>query len=109
MSKRTPKRSDRTERRERARAVSRLESDRERLFNLEPGGSSDRPIAAASAAVIEIQASGARCPRCGASQELLEHAASVRDGVRLREARLRCRQCGSRRSLWFRIASPSLN
>jgi hypothetical protein len=29
--------------------------------------------------------------------------AVTRFGIRLREARLRCRQCGTTRSLWFRI------
>jgi hypothetical protein len=29
--------------------------------------------------------------------------------VRLRETKLRCRQCGSQRSLWFKIVGPSLN
>jgi len=33
----------------------------------------------------------------------------VRAGVRLRETKLRCRQCGSKRSLWFKIVGPSLN
>jgi len=109
MAKRAPKRSDRTLRREQARAVSQLQRDRERLFSLEPGGRVERPLEAASAAVIEAHASRIPCPLCGASQEILEHTALVHSGVRLRETKLRCRQCGSQRSLWFKIVPPSLN
>ncbi len=74
-----------------------------------PGGSPERPLDAASAAVIESHALSVRCPRCGANHELIEHSAHVRQGVRLRETKLRCRQCGSERSLWFKIVGPSLN
>jgi len=109
MAKRAPKRSDRTVRRERERAQTRLEADRERLFALSPGGSPERPLDAASAAVIESHALSVPCPRCGANHELIEHSAHVLRGVRLRETLLRCRQCGSQRSLWFKIVGPSLN
>ncbi len=109
MAKRPPKRGERTLRREQERAKAKLQSDRERLFLLEQGGSPERPLEAQSAAVIETQAMSVRCPRCGESQEVEEHTALVHNGVRLREAKLRCRQCGSRRSLWFRIVGPSLN
>jgi len=109
MAKRVPKRSDRTVRREQERAQSRLKEDRERLFALEPGGSPERPLAAASAAVIESHALSVPCPQCGAVHELVEHLAHVRASVRLRETKLRCRQCGSKRSLWFKIVGPSLN
>ena len=109
MAKRPPKRSDRTDRRERERALVRLRSDRERLFGLEPGGNPGRPIETASAAVIDTHATSVPCPRCGASLELVEHAASVHQGVRLREAKLRCRQCGSQRSLWFKIVVSAPN
>ena len=109
MAKRAPKRSDRTVRREQERAQNRLKEDRERLFALEPGGNPERPLAAASAAVIESHALSVPCPQCAANHELLEHSAHVRSGVRLRETKLRCRQCGSQRSLWFKIVGPSLN
>jgi len=109
MAKRPPKRSDRTIRREQERALIRLQNDRERLFALEPGGNPGRPIETASAAVVDAHATSVPCPRCGGVQELVEHAASIQEGVRLREARLRCRQCGSERSLWFKIVGPSLN
>ncbi len=109
MAKRVPKRSDRTVRREQERAESRLKEDRERLFVLSPGGTPERPLEAASAAVIESHALSIPCPRCGANHELVEHSAHVRNGVRVRETKLRCRQCGSDRSLWFKIVGPSLN
>lgn len=109
MAKRPPKRSERTVRRERERSEARLRSDRERLFLLEPGGNAERPLSVQSPAVIEGHATGVPCPLCGGNQEVMEHAARVHNGVRLREAQLRCRQCGSTRSLWFRIVGPGLN
>lgn len=112
MAKRPPKRSERserTERREQARALTRLQSDRERLFALEPGGAPERPIDASSAAVIEAHATSVPCPLCGSSQEVVEHTALVHHGIRLREVKLRCRQCGSKRSLWFKIVGGRLN
>ncbi len=109
MAKRPPKRSDRSVRREQARVRAKLEADREKLFQLEAGGSKERPLDASSAAVIEAHATSVPCPRCGGQQEVLEHTALTHKGVRLREAKLRCRQCGSERSLFFRIVGPSLN
>jgi len=109
MAKRAPKRSDRTLRREQERVKERLKEDRERLFALEAGGSPERPLDAPSAAVIESHALSVPCPLCGANHELVEHSAHVKNGVRLRETKLRCRQCGSTRSLWFKIVGPSLN
>lgn len=76
---------------------------RERLFALELGGSPERPLSVTSPAVIESHAESVSCPRCQGKQDVLEHVAVTKGGVRLREARLRCRQCGTPRSLWFRI------
>jgi hypothetical protein len=109
MAKRPPKRSERTVRREQQRAQARLQADRERLFTLEPGGQPERPLDATSAAVIEAHATSVPCPLCGSTQEVTEHTALIHHGVRLRETKLRCRQCGSTRSLWFRIVGASLN
>jgi hypothetical protein len=109
MAKRPPKRGERTVRREQERTRAKLQEDRERLFVLEPGGRPERPLEAHSAAVIETQATSVPCPRCGGSQEVIEHTALVHNGIRLREAKLRCRQCGTKRSLWFRIIGASLN
>ncbi|MEP7053243.1 MAG: hypothetical protein ABJB12_22970 [Pseudomonadota bacterium] len=109
MAKRPPKRSERTLRRAHERAEERLVADRERLFTLEPGGQPERPLDATSAAVIEAQAASVPCPRCRGAQEVTEHSALVHHGLRLRETKLRCRQCGTRRSLWFRIVGVNLN
>jgi hypothetical protein len=101
-----PKRA-RTLRRESARKADALSQSRERLFALTPGGSPDKPIDVDSAAVVEIRARSVPCPRCGGEHSVDEHAAVSAHGERLRETRLRCRKCGSRRSLWFRL--PVLN
>ncbi len=109
MPKRPPKRSARSVRREQERTAAKLAADREKLFQLEAGGSKERPLDASSAAVIEAHAASVPCPRCGGHQEVIEHTALTHKGVRLREAKLRCKQCGSERSLWFRIVGPSIN
>jgi hypothetical protein len=93
----------RTQRREAERALSKLQAAREQLFRVEPGGSPQQPLEVPSPALVEAHARSVSCPRCDGTHELLEHAAITRGGARLREARLRCRQCGSLRSVWFRI------
>lgn len=100
---RKPKRA-RTVRREAEREALSGARDRERLFALELGGSPARPIEVSAASVVELRASAAACPRCGGPHRIDEHAAVTTDRGRLREARLVCRACGSRRSLWFRLA-----
>ena len=101
-----PKRA-RTVRREAERAAVELARSRERLFVLEKGGAPERPIDVDAVTVIEPRAAAVACPRCNAEQRVEEHAAVVVNGTRLREVRLQCRACGSRRSLWFRL--PVLN
>jgi hypothetical protein len=99
----------RTKLRETARTVDKLRIARERLFGLEVGGSPERPLSIASAAVVEIQAESVPCPRCEGKHEVSEHVAVTVQGIRLREARLRCRRCGTTRSLWFRISDVGPN
>jgi hypothetical protein len=99
----------RAKRRETERAGEKLKAARERLFQLEPGGSPERPLSVASAAVVEAHAESVPCPYCQGKHELVEHVAVTVSRVRLREARLRCRQCGTRRSLWFRIDAVGPN
>ena len=106
MSK-SPRR--RTQRREDERNVEKLQRARERLFELEAGGSSDRPVLVVSAAVVEAHAESVPCPRCEGKHEMVEHIAVTVRGARLREVRLRCRQCGTPRSLWFRISGVGPN
>ena len=97
-----PKR-ERTARREAARKISSLARDRERLFLREPGGTPERPVDVDSPSVVELRARSVPCPRCDGEQIVDEHAAVNLNGERLREARLRCRNCASRRSMWFRL------
>jgi hypothetical protein len=99
----------RAKRRETERDLTKLQAARERLFELTTGGAPERPLAVSSAAVIEAQAESAPCPRCEGKQDVTEHVAVTVGGVRLREARLRCRQCGTSRSLWFRISDVGPN
>jgi transposase-like protein len=100
----------RTARRALERAEEKLAQERVRLFTWEPGGTSERPLDVPSASVVEAHASSVKCPRCGGLHEVVEHAAIVTPGAqRLREARLRCRTCGTRRSLFFRIVSDAPN
>lgn len=99
----------RSKRREGERNLEKLQSARERLFGLEAGGAPERPLLVASAAIVETHAEGVPCPRCEGKHEVVEHLAVTVRQVRLREARLRCRQCGTNRSLWFRIQGVALN
>jgi ribosomal protein S27AE len=103
------KRRPRTVRRELTRAQQRLAVQREKLFALEGGGSAERPLEVSSSSVVEVHARRTLCPRCDASHEIEEHAATTISGVRLRQVRLRCRQCGTRRSLWFRLTTTELS
>lgn len=100
MAKKTRPRG---QRRETERAQSKLSQARQRLFELELGGSAERPLPVVSAAVIEAHAEAVPCPACEGKHDVVEHVAVTRAGIRLREVRLRCRQCGTNRSLWFRI------
>jgi hypothetical protein len=79
------------------------------LFELELGGAPERPLTIPSAAVVEAHASALACPRCEGNHEVVEHLAVTLDGTRLREARVRCRQCGSARSVWFLIRDVAPN
>jgi hypothetical protein len=95
----------RTERRERERAARRLVHDRERLYALEPGGSPERPLVVDSPAVIPVRARSLPCPQCGGTLALDEETAERVDGRPLRCAHLTCQLCGTKRRLWFALAS----
>lgn len=84
----------------------RREWARERLAELEPGGSPRRAIAVPSAAVIEPRAATTPCPHCGGSYRILEHTRPV-PGIR--KVDVACRQCGTPRSLYFRIVEHEPN
>ncbi len=97
-----PKRA-RTERRELVRRLERLGREKERLFAREAGGSPEHPLEVDSASVVDVRARATPCPLCDREHTVEEHRAVEHAGARLREARLVCRSCGSRRSLWFRL------
>lgn len=99
----------RSQRRAAQRASSKLVDARERLFELEPGGAPERPLTIATAAVVEAHASALACPRCEGKHDIVEHLAVTLGSMRLREARVRCRQCGSTRSMWFLIRDVGPN
>ncbi len=108
MAKKRPART-RTERRTRARQLEKLAAQRERLLALEPGGTPERPIEISSASLVEPRAAGMRCPRCDEPFRVEAHNAPSSEGMRLREAVVRCGTCGTQRSLWFRLTGPVLN
>jgi len=77
------------------------------LFELEPGVTRARPVEVSTAAVIEPKVASTLCPRCSGHFEVEEHEAHSTPRSRVRELKVRCRFCGDRRSLWFRINAPS--
>ena len=80
---------------------------RERLARLLPGGSIDRPLTVASAAVIEGHATHAMpCPLCRGQYRILEHTRPI-PGVR--QVDVECRYCATPRTLYFRIIEPQTN
>jgi hypothetical protein len=97
----------RRDRREAQRAFGKLARQRQRLFELGPGGAPSRPIAVASASVIEVQAKSTPCPICGSEQRVEAHDAARHQGQSLRSVSLCCVQCGSSRVLYFHIVAPS--
>jgi hypothetical protein len=98
------KTSPRNERRAATRDAEKLAESRQKLARLEAGGVPDRPIEVESASQIEPHATATRCLRCDGANRLVDHAAETIDGVRLRAAKMACVQCGTTRTIWFRIA-----
>ena len=88
-------------------ASEKLFRARSKLLDLEPGGTEANPLAVATASVIEPKARSVLCPRCGEVFDVESHDAEVGEHGRLRRVALRCRQCGTTRSLWFRVTAPS--
>jgi hypothetical protein len=100
------KRPERTERRARERAARRLVRDRERLAELLPGASAERPLEVDSPAVIELRALAQRCPQCDGTYALDEHR-SASPGLRV--VAVTCRDCKVSREIWFRLGSSAPN
>ena len=99
----------RAERRERARVRERLAHELDRLARLEPGGAPERPLTIDSPVLVETRALAKPCPRCSGSCRLEAHTAEVVDGIRLRVANVACTSCGSRMSIYFRLAPPTVH
>lgn len=80
---------------------------RERLAALSRGGSRERPIEVASAAVVEVRVGAMTCPRCEiGSYRIAEHVAPA---AGLRRVDVACRHCSVPRSLWFRLVQREGN
>jgi len=101
-----PLRARTVERRKRT-ADEKLVRARSKLYDLEPGGAETRPIDVSTPALVEPKARAIVCPRCDEPFDVETHEAHTDEHGRLREAKLRCRTCGERRSAWFRIVAPS--
>jgi hypothetical protein len=98
-----PKARARTRRREAQRAAEKLARQRASAFELGSGGAPQRAIPVLAASVVDAHARSLPCPRCGAEQQLEEHLARVIGEVGLREARMVCKVCHGRISIWFRV------
>ena len=109
MAKKKKTERARSLRRAAQRATDKLGRQRERLLELEPGGSPERPIDVESASVVEPRAQSLHCPRCDTPLRVDAHLAPSTPGMRLREVQASCPRCGHRRTVWFRLAGPTLN
>lgn len=89
---------------ERREAPKRLEREVRKLELLEPGGTPEGAIEIEAPSVVEAHAGRIPCTRCEGAVEVEEHAVEEHAGERLRVARVRCRSCGHRRTLYFRLA-----
>lgn len=99
------KKRARTDRREAQRDAEKLADAKEKLSKLEAGGAPGRPIRVDSASVIELRAESMHCPRCEGDLKVFEHTAHVVDGLSLRRLDMRCKHCGTPRTIWFVIGS----
>lgn len=99
--------SPRAARRAAGRALDKLVEARLELARREPGGSAERPIEVPTAALVELEATAARCLRCDTGVRLEAHEVDRTEAGLLRVADVRCPSCGLGRRLFFRIAEPS--
>ncbi len=100
------KRPERTARRERERDARQLVRDREKLARLVAGGSAERPIEVPSSSVIEGRVRAMPCPQCEGELDVKDHRSQ---GAGLRAVDVKCRTCGTPRTLWFRIVTDEPN
>jgi RNase P subunit RPR2 len=80
---------------------------RNRLIDLAPGGSEERPMDVPTASLVEPKAEAVTCPRCETPFSVETHEAVTTSHGRLRKVLAHCKACGMRRPLWFRIVAPS--
>lgn len=99
----------RTERRANERDARKIAAQREKLFAMSDGGSAAHPLRVDSASLVEPRALATRCPRCEGALTLVEHNAVALDGALLRAAKMKCSQCASPWTIWFRIERPLAN
>jgi hypothetical protein len=103
----------RTVAREDARRIARMTKnalrDRERLAQLEAGGTPDHPIVVVSASLVEPKARALPCIACGAAVRIEEHAAKTIHGAALRLAHTSCAMCEHERTIYFAISPPLVN
>ena len=79
-----------------------MDTDRELLASLSPGGSRERPIKVGSASVVEVRTQALNCPLCDGTYRIDEHV-SLAPGIR--RVDVHCRHCATPRSLWFKLVS----
>lgn len=104
-------------RKPRSRTVQRQsERDRRKLVEAQlklaavsDGGSMTRPIAVESSSVIESRAASFACLGCGRATRVLAHDAVEDGGYRSRVVKVGCAQCGTERTIYFRISGSPLN
>ncbi len=82
-----------------------MDTKREHLADLERGGSPRYPILVPSASVIDMRATWMPCVQCGGEYKLIDH--EFEQGIRV--VSVKCRQCGARRRIWFRIVQRGPN
>jgi predicted RNA-binding Zn-ribbon protein involved in translation (DUF1610 family) len=99
----------RTVQRQLERERRKLTESQLKLAAVSDGGAMTRPIAVESSSVIESRAASFPCLGCGRGTRVLAHEAAEADGHRARVVKVGCPQCGTERTLYFRIAGSPLN
>lgn len=108
-SKKTKKTATRPrqDRRAREREARKLVALREKLANLEVGGSPQHPLVVASAAVVEAKVAARGCPLCGGRVHIQGHDAIRAESRSIRAVIAKCTTCHAKRTTYVEIA-PAL-
>lgn len=99
----------RTNQRAAKRGEDKLFVLREKLAQLEPGGSEENPITVSSASVIEPRAESLPCLRCEENVRVDSHETRPARGGHVRVLELACKACGEERTVFFRVEQAVLN